>query len=101
MNEEVLKKIDNLVEKEVVEEAKKYPTQDDAQFVLDWSNNSDFGFALGVLSPDIRKEFDKSDAIRQKLWGKVFGDNSPWRVEMKKNKRVLKYDKDKAERLGI
>ena len=101
MNEELLKKIDNLVEKEVVEEAKKYPSQYEAEALANWTNamnsiSMDFGGA-----PMASKAYDKANKARLEVWDKIFGNNSPWKVVMKKNKLTVAWDNFKADQLGL
>ena len=103
MNEELLKKIDNLVEKEVVEEAKKYPSQYEAEALLNWTE------AMGKISMDFggapvaKAAFDKAEKARTAVWDKIFGDKSPWKLVMKgsKGKRQVVWDNYKADQLGL
>lgn len=85
--------------KTVLTEGVSYPSQDEAEALVDWTNHSNQVYLGGAGL--VRKEFNKADEIRQKLWDKIFGDGSPWTVERKSNKLVVKWDKIKSEKLGI
>lgn len=85
----------------------EYPTQEEAQFMIDWLNAIDTSIYSGFLRSDSdeKKLWDKVESMRIKQWQTTFGDNSPWRAEMKRfrksKKLVLAWDKVKAERLGL
>ena len=88
-----------IIREELLNEAKKYPSQEEAHAVAEWFNAVNsiyFGAA-----PQVRKEFEKSDKIRIKLHSKIFGDKSPWALERKGNKAKVKWDKAKADKLGL
>ena len=103
MNEKLIEKIDGLLPEEVVEEAKKYPTEDEAKNLLAWTMALEpLGMSMGT-SPIVNKAFAKADKARMEVWDKIFGDKSPWKVVMKgsRGKRAVEWDKFKADQLGI
>lgn len=104
MESEAIKKIDELLPKEeVVEEAVKYPSEDEAKNLLEWTMALEpLGMSMGT-SPIVNKAFAKADKARMEVWDKIFGDKSPWRVAISSSgkKRSVIWDKFKAERLGI
>lgn len=95
---DTLKKI--IVEgKEQIFEGTSYPSQDEAESLVDWTNHMNQVYVGG--SSLVRKEFNKADDIRQKMWNKIFGDKSPWTAERKNNKLSVVWDKSKSEKLGV
>ena len=81
-------------------EAQKYPTQDEAEAMSDWymaMNN----VYIGAGGKKVRAAFEKADDIRIKLHTEIFGDKSPWALTRKGNKSEVVWHKHKAERLGI
>ncbi len=85
--------------KELLNEAVKYPSQDEAEAMAEWYNAINSIYWGG--STQVRKEFEKADKIRLKLHPKIFGDKSPWTLERKGNKVKVKWDKTKADKLGL
>ena len=84
---------------------KKYPSQDDAQFMLDWLGALN-SIGTGSTSDKIRKAFNRADTIRIKLHQEIFGDKSPWsvaRIERKgtSDKKIVKWNTEKADKIGI
>jgi hypothetical protein len=79
----------------------KYPTQEDAQFLVDYRNFLNNALIAG--SSVGSKIVNKSYEISQKEFDRVFGDESPW--ALKKNnsnyKFEIKWDDEKAKRLGL
>lgn len=100
MSEEVLKKIDDLIGEGVVEEAVKYPSQQEAEWFLEFAEAINKA-SWGIPSPELKKFYEKVDAQKMKLWPKYFGDKSPWIVERKRNKPSVEWDKFKADQLGL
>jgi len=92
-------KLDLYTHKEVLNESVSYPSQDEAESLVAWTNATNSVFLGG--SPIVRKAFQKAEDIRTGAWKQIFGDNSPWSVERKGNKLVVKWDKYKAEKLGL
>lgn len=87
--------------KEHLEEAKtKYPTQYDAEFLVEYMQNIQ-SMSSGGLSSDMMKLYNKINTIHQPMWQKVFGDKSPWSVDTSKRKPKVVWDKAKAENLGL
>jgi len=87
---------------ESLEEGVKYPSQDDAEFMVELTNAM-FGVYYGSASPKMRKLYEKMDELRRKSWWNVFGDNSPWTSVKKGSSGKLKvvWDKTKAKSLGL
>jgi len=79
-------------------EAKKYPSQDEAESMSDWYDAVN---GISLFGNEVRAEFDKADKIRIKLHLKIFGDKSPWSLDRKGNKTKVVWDKHKAEKLGL
>jgi hypothetical protein len=85
--------------KDLLKEGVKYPTQDEAESLIAWTNATNSIYMGGA--PSVRKAFQKAEDIRTKLWNTIFGDKSPWSVDRKGNKLIVKWDKYKADKLGI
>lgn len=83
----------------LLNEGSSYPSQDEAESLVAWTNATNSVFLGG--SPIVRKAFQKAEDIRTGVWNQIFGDNSPWIVERKGNKLVVKWDKNKSEKLGL
>ncbi len=84
----------------------KYPSQDEAQLMIDWLNALDTCWLSSCeIGDEYQKAFEKADDIRKALWEKTFGDMSPWRATIKRTRNTKKFvyvwDKEKAERLKI
>ena len=84
----------------------EYPTQDEAQMMVDWYNSMHFVYTdSSDISDEYKEAWKKADDIRISLWTKTFGTDSPWRMNLKRNLRstkgVLVWDKEKAEVLGL
>jgi len=83
---------------------RKYPTQQEAEFLIDWTNSSPSTWGLPEGTP-VGNSYKKADGLRMSLWEETFGDNSPWKSDVKRTSRntklILKWDKHKAELLGI
>ena len=80
---------------------KKYPTQDDAEFLVEFYN---FLNNVSVSGSTIGKKIvDKCYTISRKEWDRVFGENSPWSTKKNlKNWKVrVVWDSEKAKRLGL
>lgn len=87
--------------KEHLAEAKiKYPTQYDAEFLVEYMQNVQ-GMSAGGLSSDMQKLYNKIMSIHQPMWKKVFGDKSPWSVNISGRKPKVVWDQSKANKLGI
>jgi hypothetical protein len=69
----------------VIVEAKKYPTQQDAEYLVNYVHGIR-GLSTGGLSSQITKLHNKIVTIHQKEWNRVFGDDSPWAVRYVGNK---------------
>lgn len=85
--------------KEIMNEAKKYPSQDEADALADWSNKMADVYVGGA--PDVRKQFDKADKLRMGMFDKVFGDKSPWRTTRTNKGIKAEWDDIKAKGLGL
>lgn len=85
--------------KTILTEAVSYPSQQEADALLDWTN------ALSSVStggsPIVRAAFNKAEDIRREAWEEIFGDKSPWEVQRKGNKSVSKWSDFKAKKLGL
>lgn len=87
---------------------RKYPTQDDCQLLVDLMNRPHV-YTGTVSDPEFKKLGEDANNYPKswvKMFDKAFGEKSPWnvRVTFLKNgmsKRVLYWDKEKAEKLGI
>ena len=80
-------------------EAQKYPSQEDAEAMLEWYkavNGVYFGGAR-----EARKAFEKADDIRIKAHMEIFGNKSPWSIERKGRKAEVVWNNNKAEALGL
>ncbi len=80
----------------IISEGKKYPTQQDAEFlreIMDFVET----LSRGGLSPEHSKLLDKLQSIHMPLWDKTFGDKSPWKLERKGNKKKVVWDNEKAK----
>jgi len=87
--------------KEHLEEARvKYPSQYDAEYLLEYANIT-ASLSGGGLSPDMQKFHQKVISAQQPLWQKVFGDKSPWSVDTSKRKPKVIWDQSKANKLGL
>ena len=93
-------KLDIYTHKTILTEGVKYPTQDEAEAMVDWTNKSNSVY-FGGATQEIRNAFNKCEDIRLKQWNRVFGDGSPWVAVRKGSKLVTKWDKTKAENLGL
>lgn len=81
---------------------RKYPSQYDAQVLLDIMNAK--GVYTGAATGAFRKlgeDFNSMPKNWGKLYDKAFGEKSPWTYETNKAVRTIVWDKDKAEKLGI
>lgn len=83
----------------LITEGSQYPSQEEAEALIEWTNAMNGVFVGGA--PIVRKAFQQADDIRAKLFPQIFGDNSPWVVDRKGNKLVVKWDKNKAQKLGL
>ena len=85
----------------------KYPRQDEAQLMVDWLNALDTCYLSSCdIGEEYQKAFKKADDIRQSLWEKTFGENSPWCIVVKRNRKnqtklTIEWSEKKAERLKI
>ena len=73
-------------------------TQDDAEFLADWFNNSN-QVSTGIISKELKDAFDKTDDIRIELTQRMF-ENSNWRFKfVGKNKGIARvyYDKEVSD----
>ena len=86
--------------KTVITEGVKYPSQEEAEAIVEWTNKTN-SIYFGGSGAEIRKAFNKCEDIRLKQWNRIFSDESPWTVERKGSSLVVKWDKTKAERLGL
>ena len=93
-----MKAIDEL--KSVISEAKKHPSQYDAEYMAELTNSIGALSTAGT-SKETQSLHSKIDGLRMKLWDKIFGDSSPWKSVDKKGKRVVEWDKAKADKLGL
>jgi hypothetical protein len=82
--------------------ARKYPTQYDAQFLVDLMNAENSLSAAGTSSyTDAKGIINQISKLRLSKWDVVFGDKSPWSpVRDKKGKMKVKWNKDKAKQFG-
>lgn len=82
---------------------KDYPRQDEAQALIEWTNAvNDVYLSSCDISEIFQKKFKRADKIRQSLWERVFGVNSPWSVTTKKNRKLTFYwNDDKAKKIGL
>lgn len=87
-----------LIREELLKEA-KYPSQYEAESLLDWSNATG-GLSFGG-APEVKKAFDKAEKIRQDVWQKIFSDKSPWSVKASGKKAKVIWDPNKAKKLGL
>ena len=88
-------------QRKILKEAIKYPSQDDAEVLVDWYNNLNKIY-IGSASPEIRKAFEKADQIRIDLHKKIFGDKSPWSTRLGRNREAeIYWDENKAMKLGL
>lgn len=84
---------------------RKYPSQEDAQLLVDIMNHE--GVYTGACSSEFRKLGDKYNGRPvgwKRLYEKAFGVKSPWNYRFNKkgnHKRELFWDKDKAIMLSI
>jgi len=87
--------------REYLEEAKKkYPSQYDAEFLLDYIKSIESLSSSGAGS-SITKLHARINNIHMTEWTKVFGDKSPWKVDGIGKKSKVVWDGHKANRLGI
>jgi len=78
---------------------RKYPSQDDAEFMEELTNALDYIYTGdSALGKDMMNKLNK---IRLSKWDIVFGDKSPWATKRGKKGIVVVYDKDKAKKLGL
>lgn len=83
---------------------KNYPRQDEVQALIDWTEGLEKVYTSSCdISEDFLNKFKRADKIRQSLWRKVFGINSPWSVTIKgkNHKRTYYWNDEKARKLGI
>ena len=79
-----------------------YPNQEEAQAMIDWLDGvNKVNTGLAGISDQLQAAFAKAESTRRSEWRRIFGDNSPWRVVPNGNSYSLKWDEDKAKRLGI
>lgn len=82
---------------------RKYPTQEDAQVLIDIINRTPVD--SWSASPEYQKlgrSFNKFPKGWVKMWDKTFGSKSPWSYERRFNgKCVLYWDKNKAALLNF
>ncbi len=86
--------------KTIITEGVKYPTQDEAEAIVDWTNKTN-SIYFGGAGTEIRNAFNKCEKVRLQQWNRIFDDDSPWVAERKGSKLAVKWDKTKAERLGL
>ena len=80
MKEQSLKEqIAEIKDKFKMKENRGY-TQEDAEFMADWFNAVN-SLYTGMVSSEIKKEFEQADKIRVQLHQQVFSDNSPWAIQ--------------------
>jgi len=85
--------------KTILTEGVKYPSQEEAEAILDWTTQTNAIYFAG--GGKVKKAFDKADAIRVNLWQEIFGENSPWEVIRKGNKSVVGWSDRKAAKMGL
>ncbi len=90
----------NSAMKQMLSENRRYPSQEDAQFVLDWIDALN-NIYRGGSSTELRTALDAQLKTVQQFYQKMFNDQSPWTVVRSGNKMKLKWDKDKASKLSI
>lgn len=99
---DIKERIEDVLNKEtVIGEAARYPTEDEAKYLVSLRNALD-GMSWGAPG-EMRAHFDKVYKLAMQPWEKVFGDKSPWKAELKgKNRKfAVKWDKFKADKLGL
>lgn len=81
-------------------EAKNYPSQEDAEAMAEWFNLMNEHYS-GAASNEVKSAINKAESIRIKLHKKIFNDKSPWAIMSRRGKAEVVWDKDKAEALGL
>lgn len=82
--------------------AKDYPTQYDAEFMVELAMLLQNISTAGTSSfTDAKNMINQMDKMRLEKWDVVFGDNSPWSTARGKKGLKVKWNKDKAKRLGL
>lgn len=93
-------KLDLYTHKEIITEGVKYPSQYDAEAMVElWNALEKVGG--GGIGKDVRDLINKIQNLRTNLHSTIFGEKSPWRVEFKGNKKKVVWDKDKAIKIGL
>jgi len=99
MNNDRLRELAGIEESKstkTINEGKNYPTQQDAEYLLDLVKKTE-GLSIGGLSSSMKKLHQKVTTIHQKQWSVVFGDKSPWRIEINGKKEKLSGIKTKQK----
>ncbi len=86
----------------IMEARRDYPSQEDAEFMVDWLKAMGSVSSAGVDSK-IKEAFNKADALRLNLWEYAFGAKSPWKVVKsgKNGNPKVVWDKEKAASLKL
>lgn len=84
--------------KQLLNETVNYPTQEDAEAVLELVNALN-NISFSTTSKMVSEKFRQIEEIRRDLVGVVVGDNSPWSFKRSGNKIKLIWDKEKAKNI--
>lgn len=81
---------------------KDYPTQYDAEFMVELAMLLQNISTAGTSSfTDAKQMINEVDKKRMDKWDAVFGDSSPWSTVRGGKGLKVKWNKDKAKRLGL
>lgn len=89
----------NVIDRSVNEEA-NYPSQEDAELCVQISNSIN-AWPTGGTGDNARRTVGEIHHTMMKFWQLCFGDSSPWEAIRKGNKAAIKWNKEKAQRLGL
>ncbi len=80
---------------------RNYPSQETAELIVDLFNFFNTVSTAGV-DKEAMRDFERMDVIRQEMFVKNFGNNSPWKCELTKQRKLkLVWDKEKAKKLEL